>query len=74
MAEETEDLAFAHPQRHIVDHVLIAEVLVQPVHVDNGGAGVRRGVVRRAHCRVASTGWPGCRRVAASGVGRASTM
>ena len=33
-AKESEDLPATDPQRHIVDHVLVAEVLVQTLHVD----------------------------------------
>src|SRR6202008_326109 len=70
--EESEYLAALHPQRHVLDHVLVAEVLVQPVHVDRR-PGVRGEDCGCAHRRITSTGWPGCSLPASAGCGRAST-
>ncbi len=73
-AQEAEDLAFAHLQRHVVDDVLVAEALVQAVHIDDVVTGGCLHGGGRVHCSVASTGCPGCSRVAASGAGRACTI
>src|ERR1700758_5475553 len=50
--EESEDLARLHLERQVGDHVLVAEALVEPAHVDRGGRG---GV----HGTRTSSGWPG---------------
>ncbi|MNK90611.1 hypothetical protein D3C87_1106720 [compost metagenome] len=69
-AEEAEDLAARHLHGQVVDHVLVAEALVQPLDVDRQRAvGAIHGVV---HDCATSTGWPGRSLGASSGVGRAS--
>jgi hypothetical protein len=70
-AEEAEDLAARDLHGEIAHHVLIAEVLVQAAHVDGV---VAVAVVRAAHGKVTSTGWPGRSLGPSAAAGRASTM
>src|SRR6185369_11670751 len=67
-SEEAEDLAAVRPQREVDHDMLVAEVLVEAVHVDRGIACRRGG----NHCSVTATGWPGLS-AAALAAGRAST-
>ena len=68
-AEEAEDLAALHLQRQVLDDVLVAEVLVQPVHVDRRRVGRARSLQRHRD-RLARDAAAARR----SGAGRASTM
>src|SRR6516225_6154369 len=67
-SEKAEDLAVRDLQRHVVDDMLVAEALVEIVHVDGERA------VLCAHRSVTETGWPGCRCGASSTAGCASIM
>ena len=51
--EEAEDLAAAHGQREILDHVVVAEALVEAAHVDDdlAGHGARAALTTRAASR-----------------------
>lgn len=79
-AEEAKDLAARNLHGEVFHDVLVAEVLVQAMHVDCVAAiacvvpavgAVRPG---SAHGSVTSTGWPGRSFGPSAAAGRASTM
>ena len=70
-AQKAENLAAAYRERKVFDDVVLAEMLVDAVHVDDDVGGVR--VVHCAGGSVTSTGCPGLSFAAISGAGLAST-